>query len=65
MSKCPHPACEKQAKPGQLACREHWFALPKPLRDAIWETWRNRARDGMRAWSANVLEARKFWAGSK
>jgi hypothetical protein len=31
MSKCANPKCEAEAKPGQLACREHWFQLPKPL----------------------------------
>ena len=23
-----------------LMCRDHWFALPKPLRDTIWESFR-------------------------
>ncbi len=24
-----------------FACRPHWFALPKQLRDAIWATYRD------------------------
>lgn len=64
MSKCAHPRCDVEAASGQLACKPHWFQLPKPLRDAIWETWRNRARDGMRAYSENVLSARQYWASA-
>jgi hypothetical protein len=22
-------------------CRPHWYQVPKPLRDAIWATWRS------------------------
>lgn len=62
MGQCAHPRCEVQAQPGQLACRNHWFQLPKPLRDAIWSTWRNRGTNGLGAYSENVLSARKFWA---
>jgi hypothetical protein len=28
-------------------CREHWFKLPKPLRDAIWKEYRpGQEKDG-------------------
>jgi hypothetical protein len=23
-----------------LACRGHWFTIPKPLRDALWKAWK-------------------------
>jgi hypothetical protein len=26
-------------------CRRHWFALPKPLRDRIWQTYRSGQED--------------------
>jgi hypothetical protein len=45
-------------------CREHWYALPAPLRSAINETWRNRKRNGLAAWSANVLAAKSYLAGT-
>lgn len=63
MSACPAPGCGLDARPGQLACRGHWFALPKPLRDAIYDTWRRRRELGMGPYSANVMAAREFWAG--
>lgn len=61
MSKCAHPHCDAQTATGQLACKPHWFALPKPLRDAIWSTWRKRERDGLGAYAKNVIEARRLW----
>ena len=44
---CPAPGCGVKI-PGRLfACREHWFVLPKPLRDRIWATYRpGQERDG-------------------
>ena len=26
-------------------CREHWFAVCKTLRDAIWRAWEQRQKD--------------------
>lgn len=40
---CPHPDCHEQIPPHKLACRPHWWMLPKPLRDRITHTYkRNR-----------------------
>ena len=36
---CHWPGCEKQVPPAMWGCREHWFRLPKRLRDRIWETY--------------------------
>ncbi|MEI6417478.1 MAG: hypothetical protein WCO82_00275 [Sphingomonadales bacterium] len=52
---CAAPGCDQQAKPGQLMCRPHWFQVPKPIRDAIWSTW--KARD-MVAYGQNVMSAK-------
>jgi len=57
---CTVTGCSEQTKPGHLMCRAHWYATPKPLRDGIREGWARRREDGMRSYSANVLEARKF-----
>lgn len=27
-------------------CRTHWFLIPKPLRDAIWRTYRPGQEEG-------------------
>ena len=34
---CHWPDCPKVVPPKTWGCREHWFKLPKPLRDAIWK----------------------------
>jgi len=37
---CHHPTCSLEVPPRLLACRPHWFSLPKRLRDAIWAAYR-------------------------
>lgn len=37
---CHWPGCAKQVPPAMWGCREHWYRLPKPLRDRIWKTFR-------------------------
>jgi len=37
---CHWPGCDKQVPPAMWGCRPHWFALPKALRDRIWDTYR-------------------------
>jgi hypothetical protein len=37
---CHHPTCDVAVPPKMLACRTHWFSLPKPLRDGIWAAYR-------------------------
>ena len=36
---CHAPGCRTPVPPKMFACRLHWFALPKRLRDAIWATY--------------------------
>lgn len=36
---CHWPGCDKQVPPAMWGCKAHWFALPKHLRDRIWETY--------------------------
>jgi hypothetical protein len=57
---CAVTGCNETIKRSMLMCRAHWFGTPKPLREAITETWVRRREDGLGPWSANVLEARKF-----
>lgn len=42
---CPVDGCDAEVKSGQLMCRGHWFATPKPLQQAVNRTWRNFKRD--------------------
>lgn len=34
--KCPHRQCTLQVSAGRLACRPHWYMLPKELRVEVW-----------------------------
>lgn len=36
---CHWPECEKQVPPAMWGCKDHWFALPKHLRDKIWAAY--------------------------
>lgn len=36
---CHWPRCDKQVPPAMWGCRQHWFSLPKVLRDAIWDAY--------------------------
>jgi hypothetical protein len=36
---CHWPGCTKQVPPAMWGCKEHWFMLPKHLRDAIWRAY--------------------------
>ena len=37
---CPAPRCARRVPHSQLACREHWYEIPKAERDAVWYTYR-------------------------
>jgi hypothetical protein len=37
---CPAPNCDREVPFEQLACRAHWFLIPKPLRDELWRAYR-------------------------
>lgn len=57
---CPARGCDARLPDKILFCRPHWYALPKPLRDAIWATYRpGQERDGRpsQAYLANVRQA--------
>lgn len=36
---CHWPGCKKIVPPSMWGCREHWYRLPKTLRDEIWRTY--------------------------
>lgn len=37
---CHWPGCRTEVPPKRWGCGRHWFALPKPIRDAIWAAYR-------------------------
>lgn len=61
---CPAPGCDRQVTSSQLACRRHWFQLPRPLRNALWDTYYAPGSAAHRAavnaccrwWDAHVAE---------
>jgi hypothetical protein len=36
---CHWMGCTKQCPPAMWGCKEHWFKLPRHLRDAIWRAY--------------------------
>jgi hypothetical protein len=63
---CHHPHCDRPVPPKMLACRPHWFALPKPLRDNIWATYRpgqEQTKDPSVAYLEAFMDCQAFWLG--
>lgn len=56
---CSAQGCQTEINRHQAFCRTHWFWLPKPLRDAIYETWR---KGRTKNWLENMTEARRLIA---
>lgn len=42
---CPGLNCAATVPTSQVACRAHWYSLPKPLRDRIWWAYRSGNTD--------------------
>lgn len=38
---CPASGCRRHIGADRFMCRSHWYQVPKPLRDALWATWRS------------------------
>ncbi len=38
---CHWPDCNKQVPPAMWGCKNHWFRLPKIIRDRIWATYKS------------------------
>jgi len=39
--RCPVPGCGDLIDASRLMCRRDWYAIPKPMRDRVWATWRS------------------------
>ncbi len=52
--RCPAGGCRQKIRAGRLMCRPHWYQVPKPLRDAVWATWRSGAGTGTPAHTAAI-----------
>lgn len=40
MHNCAAKGCSEEIPDHLLMCRSHWFSVPKPIRDEIWEAYR-------------------------
>ena len=40
MHTCHATNCKRNVPPEMFMCRQHWFTLPKAMRDRIWATYR-------------------------
>lgn len=50
--------CRIEVPYGRLACKEHWFMLPVPLRLAIISTY---SKKKWKAYADNVKQADELW----
>lgn len=55
---CHWPGCGKQVPPAKWGCREHWFRLPKALRDRVWRAYEPGQEKTMRPSAEYVAAAR-------
>jgi hypothetical protein len=66
VKRCSRPGCTVQIQPGQLACKEHWYALTPKLRDRLVFAWEERKKhpdipELVNIHRALLLEALKEW----
>ena len=43
---CPANDCTQRVSVEMLMCRQHWYMVPKSLRNAVWNTWQDGAGAG-------------------
>lgn len=55
---CPRPGCPRTVPDDMFACRGDWYALPRVIRDDIWNAWRAGDADD-HAW--HMAEARAWY----
>ena len=53
---CHWPGCPEVVSPRMWGCKEHWFRLPKRLRDEIWDSYRP-GQEVTKTPSARYIEA--------
>lgn len=65
---CHWPGCGKPVSPRLWGCREHWFRLPKLIRDRIWSAYRPGQeidKDPSPEYLEAARQARAFALGGK
>lgn len=64
---CHWTGCKAKVPPAMWGCRKHWYALPKPIRDEIWRTFRPGQENAKNPSAAYVRAARaaQEWIASR
>jgi hypothetical protein len=57
---CPHPDCTKTVPDEMFACSQHWYGLPKDIRNAIWAGYRQHGVGSRQLREAHE-RARVWW----
>ncbi len=56
---CHWPGCTSQVPPAMWGCRQHWFMLPKYLRNRIWAAYRSGQEIDLSPSEAYIKAARE------
>lgn len=64
---CPAPGCSQVIHDSVLACRAHWFALPKDIRSRVnrWYVIGQTAATMSPEYRAALEDAVAFWGAEK
>lgn len=55
---CHWPGCTRKVPPALWGCKQHWYLLPRDLRDRIWKSFRPGQEDAKTP-SREYVEAAK------
>ena len=61
---CHHPLCDVKVSPSMLACRKHWYQLPKHLRDDVWRTYvagQEITKSPSKEYMEVIARVQKYW----
>ena len=64
---CHWPGCQEHIPPAMWGCRQHWFKLPRQIRNKIWAAYVPGQEKNMRPSQAYIKAAREAqeWIKSK
>lgn len=54
---CPAPGCPLTVPTSKLACKTHWFMIPRDLRNRVWDAWAGGLGAGSPAHHAAISDA--------
>jgi len=54
---CPADRCSRSVPSHMLMCRNHWFMVPKPLRDDVWDAYAGGSGVGSDAHNEAIMAA--------